>query len=395
MAIGRKLPNSDESRNLALTAAKTKKDNTVPASIVITPNTVVRLDSTQPLLFSAMQTRANTLQAQSAATLLKNTTEKQAKMFISHFIQAFNNGVDRGIFPAAHRAFYQLDVSSSSVPDMDTEALLLLWGQRLITGDAARIAAGGTAMAMPSIAQVTVPYNSFKAANIAQSTAKDAYDNAQETVSDMRINVDNLILRIWDEVETAFNDEEIASKRRKAKEWGVVYTDSSAPPVTSGISITSDQSTISGMPLEIIITGNLSASGGTILTTWESGQTNSADLTAGGTIVFQHVYTSTGIKNITAAEVTAGVFGFISALQIPNMNATSITLGTDLSSATTFNFYGNKISLTNMYALITQINDYGTSGGLLNISGGTMPVPDPAFPALIALRSRGWIVTTN
>ncbi|MBI4947716.1 MAG: hypothetical protein HY840_15095, partial [Bacteroidetes bacterium] len=46
-------------------------------------------------------------------------------------------------------------------------------------------------------------------------------------------------------------------------------------------------------------------------------------------------------------------------------------------------------------ALITQINDYGTSGGQLNISGGTMPVPDPAFPALIALRSRGWVVTTN
>src|SRR3972149_5828281 len=129
MAIRRTLPNSDETRNLALTAAKTKKDNTLPASIVITPNTITRLDATQPLLFSAMQARANALQAQSAATLLKNTTEKQAKMYISHFIQAFNNGVDRGIFPAAHRAFYQLDVSSNSVPDMNTEALIILWGQ--------------------------------------------------------------------------------------------------------------------------------------------------------------------------------------------------------------------------------------------------------------------------
>ncbi|MBI4945597.1 MAG: hypothetical protein HY840_04255, partial [Bacteroidetes bacterium] len=59
MSIKRTLPDSDEKRNLALTAAKTKKDNTPPASIVITPNTTVRLDSTQPLLFSAMQTRAN------------------------------------------------------------------------------------------------------------------------------------------------------------------------------------------------------------------------------------------------------------------------------------------------------------------------------------------------
>ncbi|MBI4946654.1 MAG: hypothetical protein HY840_09660 [Bacteroidetes bacterium] len=167
------------------------------------------------------------------------------------------------------------------------------------------------------------------------------------------------------------------------------------PPATASINITSDQSIISGMPLEINITGNLSASGGTILTTWESGQTNSADLPAGGTINFQHVYTLPGQKNITVTEITPGVFTDVSALQMPNINATDITITGDLSTATTFNFYGNHISLTNMYALITQINNYGTSGGLLNISGGTMPVPDPAFPALIALRSRGWVVTTN
>ncbi|MBI4946216.1 MAG: hypothetical protein HY840_07425 [Bacteroidetes bacterium] len=167
------------------------------------------------------------------------------------------------------------------------------------------------------------------------------------------------------------------------------------PPPSSAIIITSNQSSLSGMPLEIIISGNLSASGGGILATWESGVTNSANLTAGGTIVFQHVYTATGIKTITVAEVTAGVFDAVAALQLPNVKATVITLDGDFSTTTTFNFYGNDLTLTNVYALITQINDYGTSGGMLNISGGTMPVPDPAFPALIALRSRGWMVTTN
>ncbi|MBI4944919.1 MAG: hypothetical protein HY840_00800 [Bacteroidetes bacterium] len=169
------------------------------------------------------------------------------------------------------------------------------------------------------------------------------------------------------------------------------------PPTPSSgiITITSNQNVIGGMPLEIIITGNLSASGGGILATWESGITNSANLTAGGTIVFQHVYTSTGIKTITVAEVISGVFVTVSALQMPNIKATVITIDGDFSMATTFNFYGNDLTLTNVYALINQINDYGTSGGMLNISGGTMPVPDPAFPALIALRSRGWMVTTN
>ena len=59
-------------------------------------------------------------------------------------------------------------------------------------------------MVMPSIAEVTAEVNLFKTLNASQSTLKDAYDNAQEAVSDMRPEVDSLILRIWDEVETAF-----------------------------------------------------------------------------------------------------------------------------------------------------------------------------------------------
>ncbi|MBI4944910.1 MAG: hypothetical protein HY840_00755 [Bacteroidetes bacterium] len=167
------------------------------------------------------------------------------------------------------------------------------------------------------------------------------------------------------------------------------------PPVAGNITIVSDQSIISGMPLEIIISGNLSANGGGILATWEPGITNSADLTAGGTIDFQHVYTVAGIKNITVTEVTAGVFAFLSALQMPNVKAASITLSGDFSAVTNFNFYGNNLSIANVNDLLTQINAYGTSGGLINISGGTMPVPNPAFPALVALQSRGWTVMTN
>ncbi|MEK6615251.1 MAG: hypothetical protein AABZ32_03940 [Bacteroidota bacterium] len=223
MAIQRKLPGTDETRNRALSGAKTKKDNTAPANIAITPATITRLDAMQPLFNGLMQSRANAQQAQSNSTDAKDLAQARAHMFVSHFIQAFNNGVDRGMFPASHRAFYQLDVNSNSVPDINTEPLLTQWGQRLIDGDAARIAAGGAPMAMPTIAEVTFEYNAFKNANIAQSAAKDALDQAQENVEDQREEADKIILKIWDEVETFFNEETITSKRRKAREWGLVY----------------------------------------------------------------------------------------------------------------------------------------------------------------------------
>lgn len=223
MSITRKLPGTDETRNIALASAKTKKDNTPPAGIAITPATITRLDAMQPLFSSLMQARANALQTQSDSTTVKDAAQQRARMFVSHFIQAFNNGVDRGIFPASHRALYQLDVNSGSVPDISTEALLTLWGLRLINGDAVRIGAGGAPMAMPTIAEVQTEYNAFTATNTAQSTAKNNYDGAQEDVEDQREEADKIILKVWDEVETFFNEETITSKRRKAREWGVVY----------------------------------------------------------------------------------------------------------------------------------------------------------------------------
>lgn len=232
MALTRRLPNSDVTRMIALDAGKTKKDITAPADVVFTANTVTRIDTTQPLLKQKMQERGNTLQAQSNATAAKDAAMEKSKMFISHFFQSFNNGVARGVFPASHRAFFQLDVNSDSVPQMNTEAEVNLWGDRLIEGDAERITAGGSAMAMPSTVEVTTEVNSYKTLNADQSTLKDAYDNAQEAVSDMRPEVDSLILRMWNEVETAFDDEPIESKRRKAREWGVVYVSTQKATIT-------------------------------------------------------------------------------------------------------------------------------------------------------------------
>jgi hypothetical protein len=245
MGLSRRLPTTDVTRKIALDAAKTKKDNTAPADVVLTPNTITRVDTTQPLFSHKMQERGNALQAQTDATAAKDAAMGKAKMYISHFFQGFNNGADRGVFPHSHKAFYQLDVNSDSVPPMDTEAEVTLWGDHLINGDAERILAGGAAMAMPAIANVTTEVNNFKTLNTAQSTAKDAYDNAQEAVSDMRTEVDSLILRIWNEVETAFDDEPIESKRRKAREWGVVYVSTQKATITGMVT-----DSVSGNPLQ-------------------------------------------------------------------------------------------------------------------------------------------------
>ena len=93
----------------------------------------------------------------------------------------------------------------------------------MVDGDAARVAAGGAAMGFPDINEVADAFQDFRTKHTEKSNKKDAYDRAQEVVEKMRKKVDKLIRRIWDEVETAYNDEELPSIRRKARAWGVIY----------------------------------------------------------------------------------------------------------------------------------------------------------------------------
>ena len=235
MALSRRLPNSDEGRKTAQDLAKGKMDNTPAPDIVLSANTQSRLDALQPDFEAKMQARDDALVNQTIATRVKDTAMAEDRILISAFIQTFNAGVKRGIFPKEHRAFYHLDVNSESVPPLTSEADVIEWGGWLIDGDLRRIAAGGAAMAMPTIAEVSAKHTIFLNAVHAQSTKKDDYDTAQEAVQAMRPDVDALILRIWNEVETAFDNESIESRRRNAREWGVVYVSTTKSLITGTV----------------------------------------------------------------------------------------------------------------------------------------------------------------
>lgn len=257
MAITRRLPKSDETRKTVLDIAKLKKDNTAPGDIVLSSNTQTRLDAIQPLFKEKMQDRDDALSAQTVSTAIKDSAMGRARIYISDFIQVFNSGIVRGIFPKEHRPYYHLDVNSNSVPPLTTEASVIEWGEWVIEGDPRRITAGGAAMAMPTIAEVTVEYNNFKNANIAQSTAKDAYDAAQEVVSGMRPDVDSLILRIYNEVETAFDNEPIESKRRNSREWGVVYVSTLQATITGIVTNSANGAPLQDVNVALIESGNI------------------------------------------------------------------------------------------------------------------------------------------
>ena len=221
--IQRRLPQSNPAREKALNKAKNKKDNPGPAGNFLTTPTTNRLDAIQPDYHTGMRQINIKGAAANAATRLKNTAKQLCYIFVSSFIQAFNLGVKMGVYQPDDRRFYQIDESSDALPPMTTDDDLVEVGKHVIDGEADRIAAGGTAHPFPLIATVQTKYSSYKNKNTDQNSAQEELDNAQEAVGALNTEADKVIKKIWDEVETFYNEEDTESMRANARHWGVVY----------------------------------------------------------------------------------------------------------------------------------------------------------------------------
>lgn len=216
-------PDTDAQRQQAMGAAKLKADATPPADLAFSAAVLATLTTSLPQFALEVQERGAALSAQTAATAAANPARRALNMYIRHFIGVFNMGVDRGRYPATDRAHYQLPVDYNELPKLGTDGENLLWANNIVSGDAARVLAGGQPMENPTAAEVGTKLTELNAALAAQSPAKDTYDKEQEDVAALRVPIDELIADIWDEVLFEFRKDAAPSMRRKAREYGVAY----------------------------------------------------------------------------------------------------------------------------------------------------------------------------
>lgn len=220
----RRLPQTAKERVNALRTGKERKDS-IPAPTIIpySAGTISRLDTLYPVFKAKIDAIDAALIVQGTATALVKNTRKKAELFIIHFYEALQNAIARETFTPEIRPGYGLDINDSNLPTIKTEADVIFWGEKAATGEAARIAGGGSPVTFPAIAEVNTAVTNFKNANLQQANAKQAYEAAQIALEQETEEADKLILKMWNETETAFDDGNKPQMRRNAREWGVVY----------------------------------------------------------------------------------------------------------------------------------------------------------------------------
>jgi hypothetical protein len=236
----RKLPNTTSAVIRTLTTARDAWGQ-YPTARLITPAQWAKLDPVTvppnpPSLLTTLLKEAGdvpaALAAQAPLTDIFQKGLARLTLYVSHFHQTYDFGVLRGDFTAGGRAYYDRDVSATTLPDLSTATAVLNAAAKIGTGEAERATAEGAAykaMANPAAAEVAALYATVKAEYDASQAAQAFTDQQQNELAALYPDAQKLAVQICNTVEyTLENDEayatlDAAGRRAIAVRWGVVY----------------------------------------------------------------------------------------------------------------------------------------------------------------------------
>jgi len=219
----RRLPNTDVARLKALNQAYQKGKEMPPFKLAFSQSTFNKIHVILPGFDAAVRLYKNTYAAGIAKSKEYPTNFKKAKLYISHFIQVMNMAIARGELHSNIRTFYGFDESDNKVPEMNTEAEVIKWGEQMIAGETERLKKGMTPINNPTIALVKVRFEQFLDAYHTKKINQKNNIRILNDVTALRTQADEIILNIWNEVEKHFADLPDDMMREKSAEYGVVY----------------------------------------------------------------------------------------------------------------------------------------------------------------------------
>lgn len=219
----RRLPNTDTSRIKALKTAIEKSINTDFQKLAISVNTISKAKTVVAKFEKLCNQYQQVFDTQVKANILLQNKAKNARTYLSHFVQVLYMCIIRSEIKAECLKLYDLQDSNLVVPDLNGNEQLLEWGEKIIHGENQRIFKGGVPIYNPSIAKVQVMYSIFKEGYQTQLLHQKATNRVLNEVSAYRNEVDSVIFNIWEEVESFHLKHPADSRLDRNREYGVIY----------------------------------------------------------------------------------------------------------------------------------------------------------------------------
>jgi len=219
----RRLPNTDVARLRAIEAGLELGKRTALKKLAFSQQTLEKLQIFYPHFLGAIRQLNISKQNQFDRSREYSEIFRKAKLYLSHFLQVVNFAIARGEMKPEVIEFYGLKMNSKATPPLNLEAHILTWGERIIEGEQKRVMKGGSPIYSPSIALVKVHYEEFKEGYHHQKMLQNITNRASVKVAELRVQADEMIQTMWNEVESSMTHLSDDERRGKATEYGIVY----------------------------------------------------------------------------------------------------------------------------------------------------------------------------
>ncbi len=219
----RRLPNTDTARIKALKTAIDKASNSDFQEVAFSMKTFIDAQRILSQFEKKHYLYKETYRAQVNANRAFQQKARSARIYLSHFIQVLYMCIIRNEIKEGQLKLYGLEHKNMLVPDLATNESLLFWGEKIIKGESLRVANGGVPIYNPSIAKVKVMYSLFKEGYNTQQIYRKTTERILNEVALERGRIDEIILKVWDEVEKHHMSYPTGKRVQKNRQYGIIY----------------------------------------------------------------------------------------------------------------------------------------------------------------------------
>ena len=219
----RKLPKTDAARLKALKTLLDCDDIYTVRNRFIDWKVLNRAKTACEHLQTAVEQYHISFQAQTRHNTKMEKLQRNATIYVSHFLQVLLMCVERGEMKRAVLPLYGLDTGDTSLPNIKTIAGLTEWGRKAIEGEKARVKAGGRPIYNPPIGIVTTHLDIFcefyeRQQRLTRRTKQDLTELMR-----LRPDVDAILQELWNQVETHYAEEPPEVRYAQCRRLGIVY----------------------------------------------------------------------------------------------------------------------------------------------------------------------------
>ena len=219
----RRLPNTDAARLRALKTVLDSNEIYTVRNRFIDWQTINRAQPAYDRLLTAAEQYRLTYAAQMRGTGKIDKLQRNAQMYVSHFLQVLLMAVERGEIKKASLKLYGLDENTTTLPNMKSASGLLKWGAMAVEGEKARMKQGGRPIYNPTAGMVSTHLDIFRDSYEQQKRLQERTAKAAENLKRIRPEVDKVLCELWNQIEQHFKDEPAETRLDKCRQLGVVY----------------------------------------------------------------------------------------------------------------------------------------------------------------------------